>query len=42
LFRHELNRAVSQGYSVSSLWQWDLTGLGVRNYTIAFNASGAA
>ena len=39
-FRYELNRAASQGYSVSSLWQWDLTGLGVTNYSIAFNAAG--
>lgn len=42
LFRYELNRAASQGYSVSSLWQWDLSGLGVSNYTIAFNAGGAS
>jgi len=42
LFRYELNRAASQGFSVSSLWQWDLTGLGVSNYTIAFNAGGAS
>lgn len=40
LFRYELNRALSQGYSVSSLWQWDLTGLGVTNYSILFNAAG--
>lgn len=40
LFRYELNRAAGQGYTVSSLWQWDLTGLGVSNYSIAFNAAG--
>lgn len=42
LFREELNRALSQGYSVSSLWQWDLTGLGVSHYTLSFRASGAS
>lgn len=42
LFRYELNRAASQGYSVSSLWQWDLSGLGVTNYTIVFNAAGTS
>ena len=40
LFRYELNRAAGQGYSVSSLWQWDLTGLDVSNYSISFNAAG--
>lgn len=40
LFRYELNRTAGQGFSVSSLWQWDLTGLGVSNYSIAFNAAG--
>ncbi len=40
LFRYELNRAVSQGYSVSSLWQWDLSGIGITNYSISFNAAG--
>ncbi|MFO1511926.1 MAG: hypothetical protein U1F83_03275 [Verrucomicrobiota bacterium] len=40
LFRYELNRAAGNGYSVSSLWQWDLTGLGVSSYGIEFNASG--
>lgn len=40
LFRYELNRTVGQGYSVSSLWQWDLTGIGVSNYSIACNAAG--
>jgi hypothetical protein len=42
LFRYELNRTASQGFSVSSLWQWDLTGLGVSNYTIVFAASGTS
>jgi len=42
LFRHELNRAVApgQGIAVSSLWQWDLSGLGISNYTVAFHAGG--
>lgn len=40
LFRYELNRIASQGYSVSSLWQWDLLGLGITNYSLSFNASG--
>ena len=42
LFCYELNRALSQGYSVSSLWQWNLAGLGVTNYAIVFNASGSS
>lgn len=40
LFRHELDRTLSQGYSVSSLWQWDLTGLGITGYSLAFKAAG--
>lgn len=40
LFRHELNRTSGQGVNVSSLWQWDLTGLGVTNYNVVFNAVG--
>jgi hypothetical protein len=40
LFRYELNRAAGQGYSVSSLWQWDLSGLGVATYQVYFNAGG--
>ena len=40
LFRYELNRAASQGSSVSSLWQWDLSELGVNSYAITFNAGG--
>jgi len=40
LFRYELNRASGQGYSVSSLWQWDLTGLGISSYSISFKAAG--
>ena len=41
LFRYELNRAVvpGQGNAVSSLWQWNLTGLTASNYSITFNAS---
>ena len=44
MFRYELNRVSipGQGSSVSSLWQWDLTGLGITNYTISFNASGTS
>jgi hypothetical protein len=37
LFRYELS--VADG-GVSSLWQWDLTGLNVTSYTISFNGSG--
>lgn len=42
LFRYELNRAVAQGQgiAVSSLWQWDLSVLGISNYTVAFHAGG--
>jgi hypothetical protein len=36
LFRYELSLV---GGGVSSLWQWDLTGLNVGNYTITFNGS---
>lgn len=39
LFRLELDRSVSNGANVSSLWQWDLSGLGVSSYTIAFAAA---
>jgi hypothetical protein len=42
LFHYELNRSAAQGYSVSSLWQWDLTGLGVSHYTVVFNAGDAS
>ncbi len=42
LFRYEVSRVTvpGLGYGVSSLWQWDLTGLGVTNYTVYFKASG--
>lgn len=40
LFRYELNRTSGQGVNVSSHWQWDLTGLGVTNYSVVFNAAG--
>lgn len=40
LFRHELDRTAGQGSNVSSLWQWDLTGLGVQEYRVAFQAAG--
>ena len=42
LFRYELNRTAGQGYNVSSLWQWDLTGRGVSSYSLVFNASGSS
>lgn len=37
----ELSRSSSDmgGYTVSTLFQWDLTGLGITDYSIAFNAS---
>src|SRR5687767_13849026 len=42
LFRQELDRGTQPGLgtTVSSLWQWNLTGLDVSSYTIAFNAAG--
>ena len=42
--RTELDRtsAGPGGFSVSSKWEFDLTGLGVRDYNIAFNASAAS
>ncbi len=40
LFRSELSRTSGQGFNVSSLWQWDLTGLGVARYTVVFQAAG--
>ena len=42
LFRHELNRAgmPGQGYNVSSLWQWDLSGLNITNFSINIVAAG--
>ncbi len=36
LFRQELDRGTVLGASVSSLWQWDLQGRGVTEYSIAF------
>ena len=39
LFRLELDRSVGNGDNVSSLWQWDLSGLGVSSYSIAFAAA---
>jgi hypothetical protein len=40
----ELNRGDQPGLgpTVSSLWQWDLTGLNVNTYTISFKAAGAS
>jgi len=40
LFRYETDRGTLLGASVSSAWQWDLTGLGVTDYTITFAAAG--
>jgi len=39
--RLELDRVAVPGLgaNVSSLWQWDLTGLGVNSYTISFSAA---
>lgn len=39
--RLELDRVAVPGLgaNVSSLWQWDLTGLGVNSYTVSFNAA---
>ena len=44
LFRDELNRDPNApgGTAVSSLWQWNLTGLGITDYTILFNAANAS
>ncbi len=41
LSRVELNRGSQPGLgtSVSSLWQWDLTGLNVASYSVAFSAA---
>ena len=41
LFRFETDRSIvpGMGANVSSLWQWDLTGLGVTDYTITFAAA---
>ncbi len=40
LFRQELSRTQGQGFNVSSLWQWNLAGLGVETYVIRFEAAG--
>lgn len=42
LFRLELDRGTILGASVSSLYQWDLTGLGVTDYRINFKADGSS
>ncbi|HXG46971.1 MAG TPA: hypothetical protein VNO52_05055 [Methylomirabilota bacterium] len=39
LFRLELDRGTVLGASVSSLWQWDLRGLDVDDYSIGFQAA---
>ena len=36
LFRQELDRGTVLGASVSSLWQWDLQGRGVTDFTLSF------
>lgn len=36
LSRHELDRGTVLGASVSSLWQWDLQGRGVTEFTLSF------
>lgn len=42
LFRYESDRGAVPGLgaTVSSAWQWNLTGLGITDYTISFAASG--
>jgi hypothetical protein len=42
MFRLELDRGTILGASVSSLYQWDLTGLGVADYAISFKADGSS
>ena len=44
LFRYETDRGTAPGLgaTVSSMWQWDLTGLGVTDYTITFAAAGSS
>jgi hypothetical protein len=39
LFRLERDRSAGFGATVSSLWQWDLAGLGITNYSISFKAA---
>jgi len=40
--RVENNRGTDLGASVSSLWEWNLTGLGVTSYEITFAAAGTS
>ena len=40
--RSELDRGTTLGASVSTLFQWDLTGLNVNEYTISFGAAGSS
>jgi hypothetical protein len=40
LVRLELDRGTILGASVSSLWQWDLRGLNVKEYTVTFESDG--
>ncbi|MGE3309442.1 MAG: hypothetical protein AB7O66_05675 [Limisphaerales bacterium] len=42
LSRVELDRGTVLGASVSSLWQWDLTGLGVTDYSINWESDGSS
>jgi hypothetical protein len=39
-YRLERDRGTTLGASLSLLWQWDLTGLGVTNYSVSFKAIG--
>ena len=40
--RSENDRGIVLGASVSSQWEWDLTGLGVSSYAISFTAGGTS
>lgn len=40
--RYELNRTAGQGFNVSTLWQWDLTGKGIKAYRLEFAAAGSS
>jgi hypothetical protein len=44
LARYELNRGSQPGLgaTVSSLWQWDLSGLNLTNYSLSFRAAGSS
>ncbi len=40
--RYELNRTSGQGFNVSMLWQWNLTGRNVKEYRVEFAAAGSS